>query len=126
MVKDIVQEEVQPVKENYVQKLKSALARQNFDAYERSVLNVDNTTLRDDGTVVPEFLLARTLNYRRELVRERDNLLSSLEFDRRNIGKIVNGVVIISQEEIIASETRIEEINDEISSIEERGTIFSD
>ena len=76
VVKDIVQEEVQPVKENYVQKLKSALARQNFDAYERSVLNVDNTTLRDDGTVVPEFLLARTLNYRRELVRERDNLLS--------------------------------------------------
>ena len=107
-------------------RLKSALARQNFDAYERSVLNVDNTTLRDDGTVVPEFLLARTLNYRRELVRERDNLLSSGEFDRRNIGKIVNGVVIISQEEIIASETRIEEINDEISSIEERGTIFSD
>ena len=45
---------------------------------------------------------------------------------RPNIGKIVNGVVIISQEEIIASETRIEEINDEISSIEERGTIFSD
>ena len=128
VVKDIIKEEVQPVKENYDQKLKSAFARANFDAWERSVLNDDNTELANDGLRVniKDFNLGRTIVYRRDLIKKRDSIISSIEFEKRNIGKIVNDVVIITQEDINASERELEELNNEISSIEERGTMFSD
>ena len=126
VIKEEIKKEVEPKILDSKQKLEAALTKGNFDAYERSVLNVDNTTIRDDGRVVPPFNLARTLNYRRELIKKRDTLISSIEFDKRNIGQILNGVVIITQEYINDSERRLVEINNEISSIEDRGTIFSD
>ncbi len=124
VIKEEIKEEVKPKILDYKQRLEEALSKGNFDAWERSVLNVDNTTIRDDGTVVPEFLLARTMNYRRDLVRKRDSLISSIEFDKRNIGQTLNDVVLITQESINESERRLEELNNEIASIEERGTIF--
>ena len=126
VIKEEIKKEVEPKILDSKQKLEAALTKGNFDAYERSVLNVDNTTIRDDGRVVPPFNLARTLNYRRELIKKRDTLISSIEFDKRNMGQILNGVVIITQEYINDSERRLVEINNEISSIEDRGTIFSD
>ena len=60
------------------------------------------------------------------MIKKRDTLISSIEFDKRNMGQILNGVVIITQEYINDSERRLVEINNEISSIEDRGTIFSD
>ena len=127
VVKEQIKEEVKPKILDSKQRLEAAFTKGNYDDYERSVLNVDNTTIRDDGAVVPPFNLARTLNYRRELIRERDSLISSIEFDKRNIGKIVvNDTELVTQKDINASERRLEELNSEISSIEERGTIFSD
>lgn len=127
VVKEQIKVEVKPKILDSKQRFEAALNKGNFDDYERSVLNVNNTTIRDDGTLVPPFNLARTLNYRRELVRERDSLISSIEFDKRNIGKIVvNDTDLITQESINVSESRLEELNNEISSIEERGTIFTD
>ena len=124
VVKEEIKKEVKPKILDYKQRLEEALSKGNFDAWERSVLNVDNTTIRDDGRVVPEFLLARTINERRKLIRKRDSLISSIEFDKRNIGQTLNDVVLITQEGINESERRLEELNNDIASIEERGTIF--